>query len=518
MKQQKPEMNIESSQPEALSQESAVRFRSRQSEAFNHRKTSSALTLSLINRALPAAFALLLLLVGIGPVNSSALAQTAATPSQTAPQPQQSAPEKAAVRSVEAQQAALVTEFDVNGLKVLVKRREGSQTVAAGLFIRGGASNINADNAGIEALMLSAATEASAAFPREKMRIETARMGTVIGSDVNYDYSALTLRSTRQNFDRSWEIFTDVALHPTFTPENVSLVQSRIVASLRDDTDDPDTYLQRLQERAAYAGHPYLNRPEGTAETIARLTPADLARYHQQMMQSSRLLLVIVGDLDPAQLRDRINASFSKLPRGDYHPATLPQLSFAAPSVEVTQRGLPTNYIQGLFTAPSLTAADIYPMRIAAAILRDRVFEEVRVKRNLSYAPNAFLGSQGANVGGLYVTAVDANQAISVMLNEVSRLQHEPIENEDITAIVSQYLTTYYLGQETNAAQVGELAQYELIGGGWRNSIDFIEHLRAVKPQDVQRVSQKYMRNIRFVVIGDPKRIDKNVFTHQASE
>ena len=43
-------------------------------------------------------------------------------------------------------QAALVTEFEVNGLKVLVKRREGSQTVVAGLFIKGGTRNITACN------------------------------------------------------------------------------------------------------------------------------------------------------------------------------------------------------------------------------------------------------------------------------------------------------------------------------------------------------------------------------------
>ena len=46
------------------------------------------------------------------------------------------------VQSVVAKQAALVSEFEVNGLKVLLKRREGSLTVAAGLFIRGGAANI----------------------------------------------------------------------------------------------------------------------------------------------------------------------------------------------------------------------------------------------------------------------------------------------------------------------------------------------------------------------------------------
>jgi zinc protease len=414
--------------------------------------------------------------------------------------------------------AALVTEFDVNGLKVLVKRRPGSQTVAAGLFLRGGSRNITQQNAGIESLMLDVATEASANFPRERLRSETARMGTVMNASENFDYSVLALTSTRTNFDRSWEIFTDVALRPSFTKEDFDLVQSRKVSGLRDDSDDPDTYLQRLQERVAYAGHPYLNRPQGTAESVARLTLDDVRKYHQQMMQTSRLLLVVVGDLDPTVLRDRIAASFGKLPRGNYTAEPVPQLAFAAPTVEVTQRGLPTNYIQGLFTAPALTADDIHAMQIASSVLRDRVFEEVRVKRNLSYAPNAFLNSQGANVGGIYVTAVDANQAVRVMLSEIKRLQTQPIDQQDIKGVIAQFLTTYYLSQETNAAQAANLAEYELIGGGWRRSFEMLSHLRAVSPADVQRVAQKYMRNLRFVVLGDPQRIDKSVFTSQAGE
>src|SRR5712692_8656501 len=217
--------------------------------------------------------------------------------------------------------AAQVTEFDVNGLKVLVKRREGSLTASAGLFIRGGSTNITADNAGIEEFMLSAAAEALTNYPRERMRKETARMGTVIGDSASYDYSVLSFTCTRANFDRSWEIFTDVALHPSFTKDDVGLLQGRLVASLRADTDDPDTYLQRLQERVAYAGHPYLNRPEGTADTIGKLTAEDLRAYHQKIMQTSRLLLVIVGDLDAVQLKTRLAATFGKLPRGEYKSA-----------------------------------------------------------------------------------------------------------------------------------------------------------------------------------------------------
>jgi len=425
-------------------------------------------------------------------------------------------PPQQTVQSVVAKQASLVSEFEVNGLKVLMKRREGSLTVSAGLFVRGGAANINASNAGIESLMLSASTEATTGFPREKMRSELSRMGTVIGSSATNDYSVLSLACTRMHFDRSWQLFTDVILRPSFTKEDVSLVQDRAVVALSDDTDNPDVYLQKLQEKVAYAGHPYLNDTDGTPETIAKLTPEDLRRYHDKLMETSHLLLVIVGDLDPAEVRDLVTNSIGKLPRGTYKSEPMPQLTFDKSTVEITPRALPPNYIQGFFAAPSLTSPDIYAMRVASSLLRDRVFEEVRVKRNLSYAPDAFLRNQAANVGGLYVTAVDANQSVRIMLNEISKLQQQPVRADEIQAVVAQYLTTYYMGQETNAAQAGELAQYELIGGGWRTSTDFLEKLTAVTPTDVQRVAQKYMRNIRFVVLGNPQSVDTGVFMGQA--
>src|SRR5919206_912672 len=118
---------------------------------------------------------------------------TAAAPAHA----QTAAPAAAPAQSKEAADTLrLVTEFEVNGLKVLVKRREGSQSVVAGLFLRGGARNVTAENAGVEALMLEVATEASQKFPLAVMRRELARTGTGLSYGVNLDYSVLTLGST----------------------------------------------------------------------------------------------------------------------------------------------------------------------------------------------------------------------------------------------------------------------------------------------------------------------------------
>ncbi|MFN2392217.1 MAG: M16 family metallopeptidase [Pyrinomonadaceae bacterium] len=411
-----------------------------------------------------------------------------------------------------AEQAAFVTEFDVNGLKVLVKRRQNSPTVAAALFVRGGARNITDKNAGIENFMLSAATEGSKNFPRESLRRELARTGSSIGSGVNNDYSVLSLASTRQNFDRSWEIFTDIVLNPAFTAENLSSARERILTGLREEETDNDNFLQVLQDRIVYANHPYSNNVRGRLNIIGNLNSEDLRVYHQKTMQTSKLLLVIVGDLDAKDLQNRIAASFGKLPRGDYKETAYPTLDFSKPSVDITSRNLPTNYIQGIFNAPSLSSPDYYAMRVAVTFLQSRVYEEVRLRRQLSYAPNAELESRSANTGNIYVTAVDANQSVSVMLNEINNLKTKLIDEEEISGISGHFLTLYYVDQQTNGAQAAELAKYELIGGGWRNAFQFLDRIREVKPKEVQAAANKYMKNIRFVVIGNPTAINKEIF------
>lgn len=410
-------------------------------------------------------------------------------------------------------QAALVSEFEINGLKVLVKRRTASPTVAAGLFLRGGARNLTKETAGIESMMLGVATEASRKYPRGVLRRELAKTGAQIGGGSNYDYSALSMAATRRDFDRAWDIFTDVALNPTFAVADVERIKQQILTGLRDRNSDADAYLEELTEQAVYADHPYSNETSGTVETVGKFTAQDLRAYHQNAMQTSRLLLVIVGDVDAETLKPKIAATFGKLPRGNYVEKPLPALTFDKPKVEITERALPTNYVQGTFAAPSPAEADIFAMRVATTILRERIFEEVRGRRNLSYAPSASIDNRAANTAGIYVTAVDANQAVAVMLDEIRRLQTEAVDDYTISGVIGQYLTNYYTGQQTNAAQAADLATHELIGGGWRNALLVLEKTRQVKPEDVRRVAQKYMKNINFVVLGNPNSINREVFT-----
>ena len=410
-------------------------------------------------------------------------------------------------------QSAQITEFEVNGLKVLIKRRPSAQTVVGGLFIRGGARNVNEKNAGIENLMLNAAIEAGKKFPRQTVRREFASAGSAVTATAGSDYSAVSLVTTRPKFDRLWDIFADVLTNPAFAPEDVERVREQILTGLRESEISPEGALQASLDRVVYAGHPYANEVSGTTATIKNFTANELRAYHQKVMQTSQLLLVFVGDLDAEEMKTRIAATFGKLPRGDYKETPYPALDFSKASVDIVARpNLPTNYIKGVFNAPSLGNPDYYAMRVAINILQQLVYEEVRNKRQLSYAPDADISNSLANTANISVSTTDANQAIEAMLQQIQFLRTRTLVDDVVSEITGNFLITYYLGQETSAAQVGELARYELIGGGWRNSSSFLEKIRQVTADDVQRVSDKYMRNIRFVVVGNPTGVDKQVF------
>lgn len=409
-------------------------------------------------------------------------------------------------------QAGLITDFEVNGLKVIVKRRPNAPTVSAGLFIRGGVRNLTPQTTGVESLMLSVATEASKKYPREVMRKELTKMASSLGSGSNEDFSVISLSSTRPNFDKTWEIFADAAMNPSFTQADFDLVRERILTGLRNASLSPDSALDVLQNRVVYAGHPYSNDPNGTPETIAALKLEDIRAYHQKVMQTSQLLLVVVGDVDPVVLQKRVAESLGKLPRGNYKESPVPQLVFDKPSLDITNRSVETNYVKGVFAAPSVGNPDYYAMRVAMTILQGKVIQEVRNRRQLSYAPNAEMEDDAANTANIYVTAVDANEAVSVMLFEIEKIRKYGVEEDEFTGLPGYFLTTYFIKQETNASQVGELARYELFGGGWRNSLTFIEKMLAVRPEDVKTVANKYMKNIRFVVIGNPSAVNRQIF------
>ena len=414
----------------------------------------------------------------------------------------------------EARPATPAESFTVNGLKVILVPNKSNDIIAANMYFRGGSSTLDMNQAGIEGLALRVAVLATKNFPKDKLSQEIESMDTRIVPSAGRDYASISLQCVRQNLDRSWKVFTDVILNPSFDSADVALEKTQAIAALRQSKDDPDQFLTTLTLEAFFIDHPYATDPSGTERTMQSFTGDDLKAFMHRKVVTSGMLLVVVGNADRAELEAMVKESFGAVPRGDFKAASPPEVSFQTPSVKVVQRQLPTNYIAGCFPAPRFGSEDSYPMSLAVSILRDRLFKEVRTKRSLSYAPAAGLGQLFTNWGRIYVTAVKPETTMTVMIDEVKKLQDEPISTEVLNGQRNTFLTGYYLNTETNASQADLLARYEISGVGYAEGEKFMQNIRTVTPADIQKVCQKYMHNLQFVLLGNPPGLQLGPFMY----
>lgn len=408
-----------------------------------------------------------------------------------------------------------VTVARVHGVDVLVKRIPGAELAAMQLCIRGGARNVSPEDAGIERLALrTAISGGTSTLDKDTYFRKLAALGSDIAALTNPDYGSLTGKTLTQHWDATFEILVDTFLHPALPESEVELQKQRQMAALRFEDEDPDATLSVLAHRVLFAKHPFEHRSLGTEATVSHLTRDALNVHLAKLRESGRLLFVTVGDVNPEHVIERVKSAFGGLPLGTFRDAPSPGLSFDKPSLRITERKLSTNYIQVSFSAPRWENPEFIDGMIAIDILRSHLFEQIRTKRNLSYAPGAtFSTNHSVPTGYLYVTAVDPNATVRVMFDEVRKLQDEPVSEDELAGAKATFLTRYLMQGESSDAQTELLAAAFLLGGDWKFVRALPERIRAVTPGHVQAFAKTYMRRFQTVVLGDPTKIDRALFT-----
>ncbi len=414
--------------------------------------------------------------------------------------------------TLHAQRDTATTSYEVNGVKV-IQRRTNTSIVVANLYLLGGVRQLTAQNAGIEALLFEVSERGTAKYPKTVLRRAMARTGSGIAIVPNDDWTLAGVRTTTSELDSTWSIFADRVMHPTLDSTEFEFVRDQLLSGLRQRTDSPDATLDYLADSISYAGQPYALAPVGTPISIASISLRQLKAYHRDQMVTSRMLLVVVGDVPRLKIEALVRATIGKLPVGTYR-WSMPSISTLLPGdVVYDRRPLPTNYLQGYMAGPPANSRDAPALRVAAAILSGRFFSEIRSRRNLSYAVNASFRDRGLTSIGLYVTTTAPDTTVALMRNEVRALQQHTIPTENLRPLVAQFITEYFLDNETSTAQADFLARAQLYRGDFRLGERFVDELRAVTGSDVQRVAQQYLKNVRWAYVGDPALIRRERLT-----
>lgn len=403
--------------------------------------------------------------------------------------------------------------FKVGAVTVIHRATPANSVVAANLYIVGGSANLSAMTAGIEQLATTVAVNGgSNALEKDAFHAALDAMGSNVFAFQDRDYSGYGMKSVVGNFEATWDLFTQAILDPAMPADEVELRRQQQLASIAQLLEDPDRQVSYVAARKFFENHPYHNLQVGTADAVRGFSRDDLRAYQRETLRPERMLLVVVGNVSATDVVNRLKASLGRLKPSSDELAAPPTFG-SQPGVAFADRALPTNYVLGYFPAPSPGSPDFPATIVAVEYLRDRLFEEVRTKRNLTYAVSAGLSEKRSNFGYLYVTATDPQTTMGVIFDQIEEMKLIQISKTELDEVVNVYLTNHYMELETNGGQANMLAQAHLVSGDWRLAEAFLAEIRAVTPEDVQNAAKKYFQNYRFGVVGPRAALNEAMFT-----
>ena len=409
---------------------------------------------------------------------------------------------------------SVTTTYTVGGVRVIQRPNYANDAVAVNLYLLGGTRQLTPSTQGIELLLLRAGEYGTARYPGAAWRSAWGLTGSHLVIDTEADWTLYGFRGIRQEFDSSFIVFADRLMHPALTSSAVQLVRSRLVARLRILQDNPDGYVALLADSIAFVGHPYGLQPSGTEASLAALDSAPLARYVADQVVTSRLLLVVVGNVSRESVEAAVGRTLALLPQGSYAWSLPRGRPRATSDVVMVHRPLATNYILGLFQGPSASDPEYPAFRVAVAWLSSSIHTAVREERGLSYAAGAPYEERGVVTGGVYVSTNRPAVVLPLIKTQMDQIRRLPAGVFNLHYFTDQFIMDYFAQNMTNADQAVFLARAQLYRGDYRKAGQAMEDLRHVSTSDLRAAAYRYFRDIHFVYLGDTTRVERKAFTN----
>ncbi|HEU4633998.1 MAG TPA: pitrilysin family protein [Flavisolibacter sp.] len=403
-------------------------------------------------------------------------------------------------------------EMKINGVKVIVQP-SGNEIVEVLTIIKGGVQNYAAPKAGIENLAMTALTECGTMKDdKNTFKNKLDKVSAEVGGFTGMDYASFRMNCIAGDFEKVWPLYVDAMTIPKFDAKEFDRIKQDQITALRAQESNPDFAIDQMAKQLAFAGKNYAKNPGGTVETVTKLTAAETKNYYKSIFNRSRMVIVVVGELDKKNLEEKLKSFLAKVPQGAPFVQKRETFTAAANNFQPKDKELATNYVKGITSAPPPGTPDYDAFVLAMRIFARKHFIEVRTNNGLSYAPQAYFSSGLTPYANVSASTTDPNKYIAVTRQLIDKIKTEGFTEEDLRNQKIGYITNVYYRQETNNAQAAALASNEVINGNWKRANTIKDEMKNVTVDDLNRVFKKYISNFSWAYQGDPKKVDPQLY------
>jgi zinc protease len=417
---------------------------------------------------------------------------------------------------------AAVTLRLKNGMPVFVVERHDRPLVSVALAMDAGAEHDAPEQAGLASLTANMLDEGAGRRSALEIAAEMEQLGAELGTVADRDAGYVLLDVLRKNLDPALAVMADVVRRPHLSADEFQRVQGDRVTLLVERRDDPGYVARVVYDRVLYGdAHPYGRRVLGTEGAVKGLSVGDLRRFYQQHYTPRHAAFVVVGDVRPREICDRLDRLFGSWTAGP------PASSRPRVDLEAPRRGWPrvtlvdrpgaeqSEIVAGRPGAPRNTpdhAALLVMNTILGGSFTSRLNTNLREEHGYTYGAHSrfeFRRGPGPFWAGAAVKTDTTEDAVRQILREFDLLGRAAPPRDEIAkarTVVVRSLPEFFQRNASIARLLTDLWVHDLPIQYYQR---FARAVHAVTGAHVRREAQRYAspRDAAIVIVGDRKAV-----------
>jgi predicted Zn-dependent peptidase len=409
--------------------------------------------------------------------------------------------------------AAKVEHIDIDGLKVpVIFEKETRLPLVSMQFIFQNSGNIaDKDKAGLAKLSASMMSEGTKKLGSSKFADALEAKAIHISATTGLETFVIEVGSIKEEFDEALKYFDMLLGDPNLTEDALKKVKSVRLGSLARKQNDFDYVASNELKSIMFKDTPLASPSSGTIESVNSIELSDVKSFLNEHIVSSRLIVVVGGDISLADTKERLKKIISKMKVSkaqelqNYKVTDKPKESIVKKETEqaYVYFGSPYNM--------DVSDEDYYKARVATFILGtggfgSRLMEEIRVKRGLAYSAYARLivNKSGSYMSGYLQTKIDSmDEARKTVKDVVADFVKNGVTEEELEQTKKFLLGSEPLRVETISQRLGRTFQNYYRGLELNNSEIELEKIKNLKLQDLNTYIKKHSEilDLSFAIV-----------------
>ena len=406
-----------------------------------------------------------------------------------------------------------------NGLTILVMEDHRLPTVTVRLVLQGaGALNDPPDMPGLANLTATMLKEGTTTRSSKQIAEEIERLGAGINASAPWGSNGANVSASglSDNTGQWLNLAADLVLNPTFPASELNKLKQRMKVQLQQQRSSPFFLMQERFNRAIYGNHPAaVTAP--TPESLDKITPEMLIKFHREHYTPQNAILGIAGDIKPADLLQMLNGMPPWQPTD--LKLTEPPATHAVSErhISVVDRpgSVQTDVSIGNITI-SRTDPDYVPMvvmdRVVGGGASARLFMNLREEHGYTYGAYSQLVAR--RFAGPWIAQgsmrTDATEgAMTEFMNEINRIRDQKVPEKEIEECKRSIVASFALSLEDPNQLLDYAMTLKLYGLPADYWDTYPAKIMNTTAEQVQRVARKYVvpENLQIVAVGDATKI-----------